>query len=198
MNLKYLGTSYGGWEIDLDEISDGCFIIDAGLGEDISFLEELLKEKSVNIIGIDPTERSHKFIEEKRMENLILLKKCIAKKGVKEVQIFKNKNPLHVSESYFKDHGSANQFETYFADCISFKELIQKYNPSLIKMDIEGAEYDVLEECIGVKQICVEFHHHCISTKTLEDTQRCLDKMTSEGYRIISNRQNIEFTLLRD
>lgn len=198
MNLKYLGTSYGGWEIDLDSIADGSFIIDAGLGEDISFLEELLELKSVDIIGIDPTEKSHKFIEEKKIENLTLLKKCIAKKGVSQVQIFKNKNPLHVSESYFKEHGSANESETYFADCISFKDLIEKYSPCLIKMDIEGAEYDVLEECIGVKQICVEFHHHCISTKNIEDTQKCLDKMVSEGYSIISNRQNIEFTLIRN
>jgi FkbM family methyltransferase len=198
MNLKYLGTSYGGWEIDTDEIPNGSFIIDAGLGEDVSFLEELLQIKSINIIGIDPTEKSHRFIEGKKIENLTLLKKCIAREGTKEIKIFKNINSMHVSESYFKEHSSTNEMESYFSECISFKELIEKYNPSLIKMDIEGAEYDVLDECIGVKQICVEFHHHCISTKSTQDTQKCLDKMKSVGYRIISNRRDIEFTLLKD
>jgi FkbM family methyltransferase len=198
MDLKYLGTPYGGWEIDLDEIPEGSVIIDAGLGEDVSFLEDLLRIKSVSIIGIDPTEKSHRFIEEKNLENLTLLKKCIAKEGTDKIQIFKNKNSMHVSESYFKDHHSANESETYFSECISFRELIEKHRPSLIKMDIEGAEYDVLSECIGVKQICVEFHHHCISTKSFQNTQECIDKMISEGYRVISNRQDIEFTLLRD
>jgi FkbM family methyltransferase len=197
MNIKYLGTEYGGWAVDLDSIKDGDFIIDAGLGEDVSFLDELLKVKKINIIGIDPTEKSHKFLEKKDLKNFKLIKKCIAKHGIENIEIYKNKNPEHVSESYFSDHSSTENTERYVAECISFKTLIQKYNPALIKMDIEGAEYDVLKECHGVNQICVEFHHHCIPSKSKEDTLRCLDYFTSSGYRIISEKLEREFTLIK-
>ncbi len=196
MNKVYLGTTYGGWEIDIDNIKNGDTIIDAGLGEDISFLEDLLKLKNVNIIGIDPTEKSHRFVESKNIDSLKLVKKAIAPFGTKNVKIFKNSNPNHVSESYYIEHGSVMS-DFYEVDTISFREIIEKHNPSFIKMDIEGAEYDVLLECIGVNQICVEFHHHCMSNKDIADTNNIINIFIENGYEIISNINNIEFTLLK-
>lgn len=197
MDIKFLGTEYGGWEIDLDSIDHGDVIIDAGLGEDISFLEDLKNFKTVKIIGVDPTEKSHAFVEKKNLENLILIKKAIAPKGIDFVKMHKNANPNYVSESIISDHGSVDSNTAYTIQATSFSDLIAEYSPSLIKMDIEGAEYGSLEECIGIKQICVEFHHHCLSSKNLDDTLRCIKKMESEGYEVISNRRNIEFTLLK-
>lgn len=197
MNIKYLGTEYGGWSVDLDEINDGDFIIDAGLGEDVSFIEELNQLKKVEIIGVDPTEKSHTYVENKNIPNLTLIKKAIAKKGIEKITMFKNSNPLYVSESYCLDHSSVKDIEKYESDCISILDLIEKYNPSLIKMDIEGGEYDVLEECLGVKQICVEFHHHCIESRTEEDMNRCLSFLQNNGYSIISSQLGREFTLLK-
>lgn len=196
MKKLYLGTTYGGWEIDIDSIKDGDTIIDAGLGEDISFLEELIKLKNINIIGIDPTIKSHIYVENKNIDNLTLIKKAIAPYGVKNIKIFKNSNPNHVSESYHSDHHSVNN-DFYEVDTISFKELIEKYNPSFIKMDIEGAEYDVLLECIGVNQVCVEFHHHCMSTKTINDTNNIINAFIENGYKLISNINNMEYTFVK-
>jgi FkbM family methyltransferase len=197
MNLKFLGTEYGGWSVDLDSIKSGDCIIDAGLGEDISLLQELSKYYEINIIGIDPTEKSHKYVESLNLSNLKLYKKAIAKNGISNIEFFKNSNPNYVSESYFNEHSSVS-LESYKTDCVSFKELIEKYNPSFIKMDIEGAEYDVLEECIGVNQICVEFHHHCVSSKNFNDTINSVKMMMSNGYKLISSRNDIEFTFLKN
>lgn len=198
MDIRYLGTEYGGWSVDLDLINEGDFIIDAGLGEDVSFLEEILKIKSVKIVGIDPTEKSHNFLASKDLGDFTLVKKCIAKEGVKTVEMFKNKNPNHVSESYFSDHSSTGGSEKYTVSCVSLREIIDQYHPSLVKIDIEGAEYDVLEECVGVKQICVEFHHHCIPSKTIKDTHECLNKLLCVGYRVIATHLDREFTLVKD
>jgi FkbM family methyltransferase len=197
MSIQYLGTEYGGWAIDPDEISDGDFVIDAGLGEDLSFLEELNKIKKVEIIGVDPTEKSHLFVSKKGMGNLTLIKRAIAKKGIEKITMFKNTNPDYVSESYCPDHSSVGECEKYEVECVSILDLIKKYSPSLIKLDIEGGEYDVLEECIGVKQVCVEFHHHCIESRTENDMKECLNKLTSNGYEIISSQLGREFTLLK-
>ena len=197
MNKKFLGTEYGGWEVDLDKISDGDFIIDAGLGEDISFIEEIQKIKKLNVIGVDPTEKSHRFVESKTLSGFSLIKKSIAPRGVEWVSMHRNSNPNHVSESYNSGHGSVDPRFSYESPAISLSELISEFSPSLVKMDIEGAEYDVLEECIGVDQICVEFHHHCMKNKTFEDTKKCIDLLLSNGYEVISCRNNIEFTFLK-
>lgn len=197
MNLKFLGTEYGGWAVDLDSIKNGDYIIDSGLGEDVSLLLELSKYYTLNIIGVDPTEKSHKYVEGLNLNNFKLYKSAIAKNGVNSINLFKNSNPNYVSESYYNDHSSVGM-DSYKASCVSFKELIEKYNPSFIKMDIEGAEYDTLEECIGVKQICVEFHHHCMSSKNFTDTQKSIRMMIENGYKVISSRNDIEFTLLKN
>lgn len=42
---------------------------------------------------------------------------------------------------------------------VSFAELLAVYKPNVVKMDIEGAEYDVLPtDLTGVEQFCGEFH----------------------------------------
>jgi FkbM family methyltransferase len=165
MNIKKLGSEYGGWVLDIDSINPGDTIIDAGLGEDISFLEELCKHKDVKIIGIDPTEKSHIYIEKHALhgDKLELIKCAIAPKGTDKIVMYKNSNPEHVSESLYSDHQSTKS-DTYEVKCISISDLISKYNPSVVKIDIEGAEYDVYKEILGVKQICIEFHHHCIDS----------------------------------
>ena len=197
MNKKYLGTEYGGWEVDLDSIEEGDIIIDAGLGEDLSFIEELKKIKNVRFIGIDPTEKSHRYVEKMNLPYLDLIKKAVAKQGTESIKFYKNSNPNYVSESYFMDHGAVLLDNFYTVQCVSMTDIIKKYSPSLIKMDIEGAEYDVLSECIGVKQICVEFHHHCLESKSFDDTSECINMMKSNNYMVISNRNDIEFTFIK-
>lgn len=197
MTKKYLGTQYGGWTIDLDSINDGDVIIDGGLGEDISFLEELLKYKKVTIIGVDPTKKSHTYVESKNLSNFHLVKGAIYKTSNTFLKFYTNKNPNHVSESYLPDHSSiSNDF--YHVNTISLQDLIKEYSPSFIKLDVEGAEYELFNEPIDVKQICVEFHHHC-TNKTITDTLNVVNKIKSFGYNVIHSTPNShEVTFLKD
>lgn len=199
MTIKYLGTTYGGWVIDLDSINDGDTIICGGAGEDISFEEQLMKHKDITIIEVDPTEKSHKFLESKleQYSNIELIKAAIEKSGTETITLYKNKKPTHVSESVFVDHQSVlNSGQSYETKCISITDLREKYNPSYIKIDIEGSEYNVIDECIGVKQISIEFHHHCLPGKTSKDTNAVVTKLINAGYQVIDNRNLHEMTFL--
>ncbi len=197
MNIKYLGTQYGGWVVDLDSINDGDFIICGGMGEDISFEEELLNNKKVKIVEVDPTKKSHLFFEKKLSENkelsnnITLVKSAIESNSENKVKIFKNKFPDYVSESVNNNHSYVHD-DYYEVDVITISDLIKTYKPSFIKLDIEGSEYNVIEECIGIKQVCVEFHHHCLSDKTFEDTISIVNKFLENNYQIIDNRQNYQ------
>lgn len=197
MNIKYLGSKYGGWSVDLDSISDGDTIICGGVGEDITFEQELLKYKNVKIIEIDPTEKSHKFMEDKVDDNITLIKKAIEKEGIGYVRMYKNKNPNWVSESMSVSHDMVGD-DYYDSPVVTIEELKNEYNPSFIKLDIEGSEYNVLEDCIGIKQVCVEFHHHCMSDKTIKDTELLINKFLINGYKIINSTNNYqEITFLK-
>jgi FkbM family methyltransferase len=198
MNVQYLGTTYGGWVIDLDSIQDGDTIISGGVGEDISFDNELLKVRDVKIIFVDPTEKSHKFMESNLPDGMVLLKNAIEKEGVDTIKIFKNTNPEYVSESVSRTHSSVGD-DYHEVETISVVKLKEDYKPSFIKIDIEGSEYNVLEECVGIKQICVEFHHHCMDDKSMSDTYQMVEMMKSNGYDVIDARNNLqEITFLKN
>ena len=107
----------------------------------------------------------------------------------RKIRIYKNSNPQWVSESITPTHHSVKTTDFYEADTISLKELLEKYNNiSVLKMDIEGAEYEVLNsiERLAVPQICIEFHHVCTDF-TLEQTIHCIDRLKNMGY-IIAHR----------
>lgn len=187
MALEFLGTNYGGWLLDMDLVPQGSTVISAGVGEDISFDLELIKRKECKIVGIDPTPKSHRYIESASLpHNFILIKKALDNTNDSVIKLFKNNNPLHVSESILGSHGSVNNFDYYLTETVNLQNLFDAYNNiSVIKMDIEGSEYKVIESLVtvpdSVRQLCVEFHHFC-SAKTLDDTKAAIQILKNLGF----------------
>jgi len=205
MELSYLGTDYGGWLVDLSLVPRGSTVVAAGVGEDISFDRALIEQKKCHIVGIDPTVKSHQFIEkQEQLLNFTLLKNALHTTDGELVTMYKNKNPHHVSESILPNHGSVMDYDYYYAATISLDTLFSQYDDiSLIKMDIEGSEYDVLKGLThvpaSVKQLCIEFHHFC-SSYTIDDTQTIIESIKKLGFEECYPKKEgslAEITLIR-
>lgn len=72
----------------------------------------------------------------------------------------------------------------------------------IIKMDIEGAEYDVIKDIhnsdIRPKQILVEFHHRFPGVG-IKKTKEAIDSLRSIGYKMFSiSDTNEEFCFVLD
>ena len=203
IKFELIGTQYGGWCVSLDLIPEGSTVISAGVGEDISFDKEIIRIKNCNVIGVDPTEKSAKYIKENPQQNFHFIQKALSHNNEK-IKIYKNKNPEWVSESILKSHDMVTE-QFYEAESITLEELIKENTDvSLIKMDIEGSEYSVIEnlKSLRVPQICIEFHHFC-SNKTWEDTRKCIVKMGELGYNRFLEKPNsqkkyTELTFIHD
>ena len=63
LNIRKLGTDYGGWSFVEDEKFHGGTIISCGLGEDASFDVEFSSKYNARIIIVDPTVRAIKHFE---------------------------------------------------------------------------------------------------------------------------------------
>ena len=102
------------------------------------------------------------------------------------IKIYKNKTPSHVSESILPNHESVLGFDSYFSETINLQKVFEDFeNISIVKMDIEGSEYEVVESLgsipDSVRQFCIEFHHFC-TNKTVEDTKKMIQIMNSLGF----------------
>ena len=92
MSFELIGTEYGGWVINLELIPAESVVVSAGIGEDISFDLQLINSRNCKIIGIDPTPKSHRFIEsQNNLDNFELIKMALHSNSNTVVKIHKNR-----------------------------------------------------------------------------------------------------------
>mgnify|MGYP003110335940 CR=1 FL=1 len=199
IQLNYLGTDYGGWAICLDLVPSESLIISAGVGEDISFDEALITLKKCKILGIDPTPKSHQYIETLNPPNFTLLKGALVGGGESTVKIFKQKNPDYVSESIIESNKNCSD-DYHLAPAFNLTSIIsQNSSIAVLKLDIEGAEYEMIEEIgnSGIPQVCIEFHHFCTDFSP-QDTRAALASLWADGYTTQYTSNNKEYTLIHE
>ena len=163
LKFQRAGSEFGGYYICLDLIEKKSNVISAGIGGDTSFDKFLCRNKDCGIIAIDPTEVAAKTIEAcKNSLNIIeFINKPLTKLNGEVVKMYKRKREKHGdSESKFYDPLFLQE-DYYEIESVSLNFLLEKYrNISVLKMDIEGAEYEVIESLneLDVPQVCIEFH----------------------------------------
>lgn len=182
---RKLGTNYGGWYVPEEIIEKGSTCICAGAGEDISFDLELARRFSCRILIVDPTPRAKSHFNKVReclsnpstmptdsddgipydLEDIDFGKIEFVDRGIwkenKKMKFYAPKNPDHVSHSILN---CQNTLEFFEADCVTPATLVRDFGLQgieILKLDIETAEYDVIEqmmhEKIGPKILCVEY-----------------------------------------
>jgi|1048.fasta_scaffold23724_2 FkbM family methyltransferase len=220
-SVEYLGSSYGGWYLKRDKKLYSSTIISAGLGEDASFDVEFLNKYNAKVFLVDPTPKAivhYKSIllnkGKKRIKrykknsgkqdpnsynlkkvsnnNFILIEKALFNNNNKLVRFYPPYNPDHVSCSL---KNNSNLKNSTLVKTITVKNIMQSYNIkkiSLIKLDIEGAEIEVIKNFINDKifpgQILVEFDElRNLSKNSIEKfikIYRLLNKNNYYSYRV--------------
>jgi len=196
----WCGNEYGGFYICPDILpspnipytnaylfeTSKAIVYSAGIGEDISFDEAVLKEFNAKIFAFDPTPKSIEWIQNQKLsDNFLFYPYGISAKT--ENQIFhlpRNKN--HVSGSIFTHEATSND------DCItvqmkSLEDIAQEHQHTyidILKMDIEGSEFSIIEnfpQNVVFGQILIEFHERFIKNgRSL--LNKCIKTLKKYGY----------------
>ena len=188
-----LGDNDGAWTIVMDGIKSESVILSAGVGHNISFELELIDKTNACIHVFDPSPtglKTMKKLGHKRgMENIIFIPKAIS--GLSG-NIFLE-SPDIATEGSWKATTGGNTESTIEIESVSVSDYCRNNDIShidLLKIDIEGAEYDVIDniisENLSIKQICLEFH--CKAQigirQTYFDLFWYVCKLFLHGYRI--------------
>lgn len=85
---------------------------------------------------------------------------------------------------------SKNRPKSVEVPAVSFRFQLRHFNPDILKIDVEGAEYEMLESLMpgdlrGVRGIFIEFHPHEQRDAWVDWARKFL---TQEGFNIVSDR----------
>jgi len=185
---KFIGSDYGGWPVPNGSLDENSIVYSFGVGEDISFdLGVIATYRSV-LHAFDPTPRSLKWIASQNAPNQFHFHP-IGIAGVDgEVKFYPPANDRHVSFS--NAPGKDQTGDSVTASVLTLDAITKKLGHrhiDLLKMDIEGFEYAVIENILSTKArpptILVEFHHGLYSAAN-EDTLRAVSLLRKSGYEI--------------
>lgn len=174
-NAKYLSMfGEGGLFLDL-----GANIAEVSISASPQFEKVVGVEAHPHTFG-----RAKKRVEEANAKNVTLLNRAVASTTGEKMFVSTPENTTGATAR--REKRLLNPAEGYYEEItsIGINELLSEYKPRVVKIDIEGAEYEVLDaaqfpDC--VEWLTVEFHG-VRSESGAKRLQNCLDKLSAAGF----------------
>lgn len=202
-NIKtsYLGSTYGGWVVSTEKVAPGDIVYSFGVGTDISFDLEMISKHDATIFAFDPTPKSHDWIQTQSVPEAFHYFDYGIAEFDGELLLYPPENVMHVSYSRFPTSASSIPVSFAVKTLSTIMTMLSHEKLSILKMDIEGAEYGVLpallSSCIRPQQILVEFHHR-FQPRLFIKTIFLILRLFFAGYRIMFVSEKLcEFSFVR-
>jgi FkbM family methyltransferase len=195
----FLGTEYGGYAVIPSLLPERPLAYSVGLGEDISFDLALIDGHRARVHGFDPTPRSLAWLEQQDLPDAFTVHPYGVADFDGTARFTPPENPAWVSHS-IRPGDAPGAIEMPVKRLTTILSELGHERVDLLKMDIEGAEYAVIEDLLKhvplPKQLLLEYHHGMGDTP-LVATEQSLDRLRAAGYRVFDARESgREFSLV--
>lgn len=199
------GNDYGGFDIipELLKRNGDLVVYSFGIGEDLSFSEDIDRNFDAQIFAFDPTPKAIRFVKDHPLyqkANFHFIEKGIASKDCHS-RFYLPENEEYVSGSCIQHEGlSSDSIEVELCKLKSFMGEFGHNEIDILKMDIEGSEFDVIEDILKDEilftQLCVEVHDYYFrdGNRKLKALIRILNEY---GYLIGSIKGENEITFIK-
>ena len=196
---RRLGTRYGGWWIDAKSLGAAPLLIDCGLGEDISFPLAFLDAFGGKVIGVEPNPRSLKYCQDHVRGDMRVIPKAFWYEAGQKLEFFlprpqqelpKGADGVSGSLDGSHEYAGGNRLEVETTSLAQILQQCARAQCDVLKMDIEGAEYDVLDrlcesgEIRNAAQVLIEFHHK-VTRHSMEDTRKVVSQLQRSGFELV-------------
>jgi FkbM family methyltransferase len=197
LDHEWYGNKYGGFNVAPNLIEKKGIIYSFGIGEDISFDRTVIKNHGCDVFAFDPTPKSIKWcLNQELPKTFHFYPFGIA--GHSGTTIFNlPSNENHVSGSIINHSNvnSGNQIEVEMKSFVDIQKILNHKKIDLLKMDIEGVEYDVIDDIlqsdVEITQIVVEFHERFF-TQGKNKSKEFVKSMNRSGYKIFAISDSYE------
>jgi FkbM family methyltransferase len=183
---KRFGSDYGGWDIIPDLLNEQSVVYSFGVGEDASFDIGLLEAFGMSVHAFDPTPQSLAWVSEQQFPDRFVMHPVGIASFDGEVTFNPPENPSHISHTMLeRPSTSARAITVPVQRLSSICADLGHENIDILKIDIEGAEYDVIDDILASDirpgQFLIEFHTRFPGVGKTR-TQNAIELLRSAGY----------------
>jgi FkbM family methyltransferase len=183
----WLGNDRARWCVCPDDLSASSVVYSFGVGEDISFDLELIRRFQVQLHAFDPTPRCIEWLRTQRLPEGFVFHDYGLAHFDGYCKFLPPENPAHISHTLVQRSSPWPAIELPVRRLNTIMRSLGHNHVNLLKMDIEGAEYEVLSDVlsagINVDQLLVEFHHRWPEIG-VSKTKKAIRELNEAGYRI--------------
>lgn len=124
-----------------------------------------------------------------------------------QIKFYLPPNKEHVSHSINNYQNNYDQNSEYILvnaiNFVKYLKVLNIYSIDLLKLDIEGAEIEVIESILKsdliIKQICVEFDELHLNNKISKTRMlKTYNLLISNGFKCINSDKNVNYTFFLD
>ena len=198
---KRIGSAYGGWIVAADVLANAKnpVVLSFGLGDDISFDTEMIRDYGACVYGFDPTPASLNWIAAHgKPSNMQVVPVGIA--------AFDGEQTFSLSERETRGNFSARETAGAKVSCkvMRYKSILANLglqHVDILKLDVEGSEYDVIPDIIASPiqpiQLLVEFHHriHDIHVADTHESVRMIKQAGFSLFAVSPGGQELSFIM---
>ena len=198
--LVTLGEGPGSWVVSPDELGSGSVLYSCGVGRDISFERAMIDQFGLAVHAFDPTPLALTWARAQELPvNFHLHELGIA--PYDGMARFQPPSKLKFeSFSMVRSSGLGQPIDAPVRRFGTLAGMLGHSKVDVLKMDIEGAEYevlpDILESRIPVGQILVEFHHRWKEVGATR-TRQAIASLEAAGYVVAAvSSSGTEYTFI--
>ncbi len=181
-----LGNKNAQFTVNPSIISSKDIVYSVGVGTDISFDLQLIKKFGVTVFAFDPTPKSIDWLKQQQIPSNFKPFPIGLANYTGEADFYLPENEHHVSATMISKQ-SRNVVRVNVKTLGDIMKELGHSSIDLLKMDIEGAEYDVIDDILNqeieVRQLLIEFHHR---QKYIgrDHSKKALHRLNDAGYKV--------------
>lgn len=199
--LERLGSDYGGWYTPTHDLNEDSVVYSAGIGQDITFDKAIIEKCGCKVFGFDPTAHACNFIAEQFKSQTLSPQFIFSPVGLWDSEttllFFAPKTRGWVGSYSALNLQGTSDDEAVSLPVKRLSVLMQEnghQHIDFLKMDIEGAEYRVIEEIIEkqipITWLAIEFDQPV----PFWTTNKALQRLRESGFELCKvDRWNFVF-----
>jgi FkbM family methyltransferase len=190
-----IGSQYGGWLVPDGRLDSHSICYCVGIGEDITFDVGLIERYGCTVHSFDPTPVAVDFITRARLPEGFCFHPVGLWSSDDELLFYAPQDRRHASYSALNLQATTDTVRCPVRRLSTLMFELRHDHLDLLKIDIEGAEYDVIDSILSdqldVRTLCIEFHR---DTHGLHQILDSVARLRAAGWiPIAAEKWNVTF-----